>query len=96
MHEKQIAEKAMEERIPYVRMLQDLQKTHPERLSCSLVTQRAFFFSSQLAATFHSVRLMSDTKACLSCEIPVLVTCLFAGASHGDLPPCWKVLTAHA
>lgn len=52
-------------------------------------------FSLQLAATFHSVRLMSDTEACLSCEIPALVASLLAGASHSRPPPCWTVLTAH-
>lgn len=52
-------------------------------------------FSLQLAATFHSVRLISDAKACPLCEIAVVSALLLAGASHGNLTPCWKERTAH-
>lgn len=52
-------------------------------------------FSLQLAATFHSVQLISDAKACPLCEIPVLSASLLTGASHGNLTPCWKERTAH-
>lgn len=33
-------------------------------------SERALFFLLQPAASFHSARLMSDTKANVSCEIP--------------------------
>lgn len=59
-------------------MLQDLQKTHPQHPQPARWLESILSF--QLAATFHSVRLISNTKACPSCEIQFVSTSLLAGA----------------